>query len=499
MRKIFSIILIFTIGAQCLLLPLSARAAVKSSAIAFTGCATGNIAGNYLSGRVAGLVSSIKDRIKGRITDQISSGLTSVPVTDSGVKGSQDSGNAQDFTKAYVTDVIARCAARTILSVMVGNIYKVMRTSGRDGGVTFIRNWSNFQLAAQYRGENIFRAELSTAQLCDYLSDGIKRSFGVDPKKKTPITKQSTRIDSLQPFSLEAKCTMPAGFSLENYQQDFAGNGGWDAYARMLEPQNNAWGLSAISRNEISKQRALAVSADNNQAVAGSGYLGTSGRGKSDSCAVKSPSGADCIVYNDIKTTGSYIAANIAAGINAELAWITSAQGLGSIVANLTEVLLNRLLDEGGPDEGLPRTADETGGVDLGSVGPSVTPDAPGGGTCADPGNTTANYAAQLNTAESTVLNNNPTLANSLNDIPNSTEFVSAVALQLKSSGMEASSSVKSGNDVTHTENYVAVWQSQDIAIERYEAVNHAGDGDMTIKNAAQAEYSGDIPLTCAN
>ncbi|MBP9822205.1 MAG: hypothetical protein KBC81_02035 [Candidatus Pacebacteria bacterium] len=373
MKRLFSAILIIVIISQYFIYPIYAQASIKSSAVEFAGCATGNIAGNYLSGKVAGLVSKLKDKIKDKVTSGITDALTTVPVSDSGVKGAQKDGNAQDFTKAYVTDVIARCAARTILNTMVANIFDIMRTSGRDGGVTFIRNWTNFQLAAQYRGENIFRAELSTAQLCDYLADGIKKSFGVDPNKKTPISGQSTRTDSLQPFSVSSKCTMPAGFSMSKYQNDFAGNGGWDAFSRMLEPQNNAWGLTAMSQTEITKQRGLAVSADLAQAQAGSGYIGTSGRGKADSCAVKSPNGNDCIVYNDIKTTGSYIAANVAASINAELTWITSAQSLGSIVANLTEVLLNRMLDQGNPDEGLPRSADETGGIDLSTAGPTAT------------------------------------------------------------------------------------------------------------------------------
>ena len=364
MRRSISFILILVIIGETFLFALNTQAAVKSSAVTFSGCVTGNIAGTYLSDKIAGIVGKLGSRY---------SILTTVPVDDAAAHN-------QFMTKAYVTDVIARCAARTILTTMVGNIFNIMRTNGRDGGLTFIKNWSNFQTQAQYRGENIFRAELSTAKLCNYLADDIKKAFGVDPKKQTVLgDKQNTRTNSLQTFDLATKCTMPAGFTPQKYQQDFAGNGGWDTFSRMLEPQNNAWGLVALSQDEITKQRALSVSADTNQALAGLGYIGTSGRGGGvGSCAVKSPNGADCIVYNDIKTTGSYIAANVAAGINAELTWITSAQSLGSIVANLTEVLFNRLLDQGEPDEGSPLVADETGGIDLDGI-------APPGGTCSAP------------------------------------------------------------------------------------------------------------------
>jgi len=200
-----------------------------------------------------------------------------------------------------------------------------------------------------------------------------------------------------------------------------------------------------------------------------------------------------CLIYKDIKTTGDYLANSTAAAIGAEYSWLTTSQGLGTIIENITQNMINRLFDQ----------SDNTGGStsDTPTI-PIPTPSTPPpseGGICADPGDTTPDYLGQLMIAEGLVLDNNPTLANSLNDIANSTAFVGAVVLQLKSSGLQASGSVKSGNDVIHTENYVAVWQSGDTTIERYEVVNHAGDGDMTIRNAAQADYSGDIPMSCAN
>ncbi len=359
-KKIFSIVLVVGIISNCftfLLIPNPVRASVTSSTAKFSGCATGNIAGTYLSNQLANAVAKLKKKIT-----SVAGKLSKVPVDDSTTQSNIDTTNIQYITKEYVTDVIARCAARVILNAIVGNTYNIMRTNGRDGGVTFVRNWANLQTAAQYRGENIFRAELSTAKLCGYLANDIKKAFGVDPKKQTPLgSKQNTRTDSLQTFGLAVNCTMPADFTTQKYQQDFAGNGGWDTWALMMEPQNNPYGVALLSKDEIQKQRTLQQSADTNQALAGRGYIGTSGKGTTGSCAVKSPNSASCIVYNDIKTTGSYIADSMAASINAELSWITSAQGLGSIIANATEVLLNRLLDQGNPDEGSYREPGDPG------------------------------------------------------------------------------------------------------------------------------------------
>ncbi len=387
------------------LMPRPAQAiSIKSTAVEFSGCATGNLAAQAWS------KSELKKRIDDNIKKQIARaeeflkahlgpilgkvfgkvggkagetavgiiGGANVPVSDEGTQDILKNYYAAWNDKYTRSDIISRCLARAIMNGISGNITNIARTSGRDGGPTFIKNWNNFETKAQYRGENIFRAELSTAKLCEYLSDDVKKSFGVDPKKKTAITGQNTRVDSLQSFGLKTNCTLPAGFTQEKYQQDFAANGGWDAFVRLQEPQNNAWGLSALSHDEILKQRALAVSADKNQAIANNGQLGVSGRGKNDSCLVKGPAG-DCIIYKDIKTPGSYIAANLQASVVAEYQWLTSAQGIGTIVANSTEVLLNRLLDFGNSDEGKYRWADET----VPNISPP--PDAPEEGAQFDP------------------------------------------------------------------------------------------------------------------
>jgi len=64
----------------------------------------------------------------------------------------------------------------------------------------------------------------------------------------------------------------------------------------------------------------------------------------------------------------------VGAGVAAELTWLTSAQQLNSIIANLTEVLLNRMLNEGSPDEGKPRI-DNSGDTQDGI--PTPTPETP--------------------------------------------------------------------------------------------------------------------------
>jgi hypothetical protein len=382
-RFISILLLLAMISAQSIAIayPQPAHAAtIKGTGISFTSCYVGGVLSSVISKQIDKQLTKVVNKVTDLLSNKVDKAIDKAVVGGlnfvAGLFGfkspfsttqSTDDKNTQaairalikaQADKAYRDDVIARCIARTVLQNMITNINQLVRTSGRDGGPTYVQNWVKFHTDAQYRGENIFRAELSTAHLCDYLVTDIKKTFGVDSKTKTPLTGQNTRTDSLQPFSLSTKCTLPTGFTPQKYSQDFAGNGGWDTFARLLEPQNNVYGLTAMSLDEISKQRALAVSADTSQVIANGGYTGISGSGKSDSCAQTGPNG-QCLVYKNIKTPGSNIGANIAAGIQAEFDWITSAQQLGSIISTGLEVMLNRMLDFSNPDEGQYRLAND--------------------------------------------------------------------------------------------------------------------------------------------
>lgn len=248
---------------------------------------------------------------------------------------------ATDWASAarWAADVVGKAAAQAVLRNLQNRVLSKIRTGGQGGKPLFIQNWTKFILESQYVGENIFRAELSTAKLCDYLATDVKKAFGVDPNTKTPITGQNTRTDSLQTFGLATACTMPAGFNLQKYQQDFAGNGGWDAFSRMLEPQNNAWGLAALSQNEIAKQRVLSQTSNVNEAISGKGFIGTRGN-----CKVTGPSGI-CLVPGDIKTPGSTFDQTVAAALNAPIQFLANADGASALITALVGMAVDRLFN----------------------------------------------------------------------------------------------------------------------------------------------------------
>ena len=123
-----------------------------------------------------------------------------------------------------------------------------------------------------------------------------------------------------------------------------------------------------------------------------------------------------------------------------------------------------------------------------------------GGGTgaCRDPGGTVANYAGDLEDAIDAVIDSNPGgIANEPNTWENSSIFLGYVAEELQSAGFNATISVSNGNDNPNSGDLIALWQNGDTTAERYDAVNSAGAGNQSMRNAATVGYTGDIPLSC--
>ncbi len=265
--------------------------------------------------------------------------LGEVPVHDS-----------QNDAKEYVMDVLSRCLAREILDSSIGGMLDIVRTQGRDGGASYIRNWRNFQTNAQYRGEAIFRGILANTKTCNYLQQDINKIFRVTAKDKISLKGQNTRIGGADPFAVTGRCTMPSDFDMEKYKQDFSGNGGWGTFLRMLEPQNNYFGLVLQSINEADKQKEMEISSDLNEAQAGRGYTSLRGEG-AGSCLEMGPNGK-CTIYSNIKSPGAYVADTVAATIQQELGWITSTDELNEIIATaITERLMARLQNLGSSEE----------------------------------------------------------------------------------------------------------------------------------------------------
>lgn len=469
--KVTIFILIAVISSTIILTSVKkTEASVAGSVASFTGCTVGGLIAPWLTKQLNDALDIAMDSLSSWLTGTLKSkslagviGLGSkVPVIDNSFMGAF-------MNKAYRTDVIARCAAREILTAMTTGMLNKARTSGRDGGVTFIRNWRNFQTKAEYRGENIFRAMLSSSNMCPYLANDVKGIFGVN--KKTALPGVNTRTDSLDPFSVQVGCTMPQGFDVNKYNQDFSGNGGWEAYSRLLEPQNNFYGVLFQSSDEANKQRALEKSTDVNQILANKGFLGISGSGATDSCALRASNG-DCIKYKDIKTPGSYINDALAATVQQELGWVANVHEINGVVSDLTQVLINRLMDLGNSNEG-------SGVLVTPIPEPTPTPTPESSLSCAEQG-LSQRYGGDVQTAIGEFLAANPSIANSPDDGeggPNNTAFMDGVVNTLTAKGFTAGRVLHEATGQLSGDKIIVGHNPPDLDGEVYDIVIGGGDG----------------------
>lgn len=497
-RKIITILVIFSLTMP-MFVPV-VQAGVLGTGITFTSCATAG----FLSGLVQRGIDKLKSWITSHLGDWFRSqitgnvlGLGRVPVYDKDVRREISDLKGAYTSKEGVQDVIARCAAREILTAMGRNITNVARTTGRNGGPAWVRNWRNFQLDAQYRGEGIFRGILASSKPCNYFGNDLKDLFGA--KEKVDLTKIRTRTNSFDSFPSQVGCTLPNDFDVKKYQSNFSGNGGWEAWSRLLEPQNNFYGTFFKSLDEAAKQRTVEQSADINEAGPTGFTSSRGGKSLNNNCAVKSKDGR-CLIYKDILTPAGILSGAVVSGIEAELQWVATSDELNEVIASAVNILLNRLIDLSNSNEGnyevpgdptvsttpypTPIEGDEGGGGDG------------GGGVCRDQGGN-PDYAGNLQSALNTVISTNP---NGIADKPytteNGKEFLGYVANELGSGGFNATTDVLNGNDKPNPSgDLIGIWKSGDPKAERYDALV---SGKPSIRESATSgQFTGDIPLSC--
>jgi hypothetical protein len=246
------------------------------------------------------------------------------------------------ITKEFVLDVAARLFARNVLSHIENGIVGKILKAGREGGPAFIQDWRIFTQKAQYRGEDIFRAILaeaiygSNAPVCPYMRSSLADIFNAH--KIMGFDANQYRVDSLVSFLLKNKCSLPPNFDIDAFRRDF-NNGGWEAWEKLIQPQNNFFGVFNNSLDEVLKQRFFEEKIDTGEAIAGEGSLG-----KRDKCRGEGQN-RECTIMGIVITPGTIFSDSQKAVINRELDWLVSADELSEVIAAASYTLLDRLED----------------------------------------------------------------------------------------------------------------------------------------------------------
>lgn len=277
--------------------------------------------------------------------------------------------------KEFVLDATARLFSRRLLSKYLNRMVDQINIGGRTGRQpAFALNWRNFLTDGQYRGEDVFRAVLSNTKLCPYFKNPIRTVFNVTTNK--PVT-QNTRVNNLDPFTKRGRCTLPKGWTIEDYTADFARNGGWQALNQLAEPQNNFYGSFLMSLGEVSAQRALDAQADRGEIQAGGGFTGTRASckgGKAGGLCLPQPlrpgesgpqakyctnikskicnSNSDCAVSNsearctflgETLTPGKLLGDSASQYIDKNIGWLITSDELSEVLLNMLGGIINKM------------------------------------------------------------------------------------------------------------------------------------------------------------
>src|SRR3989344_922056 len=185
------------------------------------------------------------------------------------------------ITKEFGLDVVARLLARTFLNQLSNNVIKTVNTLGDGGsaGPTFIQDWKKLLGEAEGMGLNQFRAQVGYLVqnniTCDSLKQPLGKIFNSEAVGSVNIGGflDKLRHGALVDYQTALKCTVPKAVS-DEFGKDFKLGGGWDTWARMLEPQNNLTGALALSLEELAAQRGKQTDARQTEAVSGQGFTG---------------------------------------------------------------------------------------------------------------------------------------------------------------------------------------------------------------------------------
>lgn len=234
------------------------------------------------------------------------------------------------LNKEYILDTLSRATARALYQIVISRITEKIKGGGPDGGPAFVQNWRNFQTNAQYRGEDVFRTILAHTNVCNYLSNDLKKAFRVaEIFKIVELKEQNIRTGDMDPFTLRSKCNLPEGFNLIKYGSDFAGNGGWEAFSRLNQSQGNMFGLFLESLDELDRQRELEVAGAVNEVVSGGGY--TALRNACEKIAGQ----PRCVFLKNVKTPADLVAKGAGLILDKNLEWLTNADELSEMLVGL--------------------------------------------------------------------------------------------------------------------------------------------------------------------
>ncbi len=263
------------------------------------------------------------------------------------------------FLKEFVIKPLVRQLANALENKLVNSITSLV--SGINQKVpSFITNWRNYTLDSQARGSDIFRSVLADAKLCPYFKDNLQTAFGADKYagmlsgasvKVGGVTayQNKTSVPGLPSFQNLTNCTLPANLNVNAFKTDFTKGGGWNTWNQLIQPQNNFFGVYALSLAEQQNQMQTEKESARDTSIAGQGFIGqklnTSGKTSPTGCTGSTLAGGAgrCIWFGKEVTPPKFLGDLSAKSLETKIGRVGFGQEITDVVFNLLSAVVNAL------------------------------------------------------------------------------------------------------------------------------------------------------------
>lgn len=262
------------------------------------------------------------------------------------------------FLKEFIIKPLVRKLANALENKLVNKINGLV--SGLQQKIpSFILNWRNHIFDSQARGNDIFRSVLADARLCPYFQKDLRETFGADKYLglfsgstvkigQTPVYQNKTFIPGLNSFQTLTGCTLPSNLNVDAFRKDF-GNGGWDAWNQLIQPQNNFYGTYNQALKEQGKQIETEQQSARDEAIAGQGFLaqrlGTNGESGPAGCtgSTLAGGGGRCIWFGKEVTPPKFLGDLSAKSLDTKIGRVGAGQEITDVIFNLLQAVVNGL------------------------------------------------------------------------------------------------------------------------------------------------------------
>jgi len=274
-------------------------------------------------------------------------GVVEVPVLDSAVVNElaiEKPAAASKETKSKILEALFKLLLellrRRLLNMLVDQIINWIQGAGQP---QFVSNWQGFLNEAFQAAVGDVVLQTDAAGICAPFKPYLRLSLLPVPKFNTQVTCTLDKIVS----------------NINNFYADFR-NGGWIAYNAAWQPQNNYYGVSLMTRDQIAAKTAQKTQAAQNEAMSGGGFLSIKrckGGGypitdfennNPPANYVKDYNGNYCTSDKmENITPGGVIGGMTTKAFGSDLDYILSAQELEQYITAIANAAINRMIKEG--------------------------------------------------------------------------------------------------------------------------------------------------------